>query len=150
MNRRQIGDALDHLSQDVRRLVLSLISQYRRFGLSECVRQAVDTPTRTRAQIAAWMADYDARNGAGAAQTFLGQCLFESGSSRVLSDINDELAALEAQAMVMVDNVENQGWTLDDVAAAIEEQVQMEAEEQFVFSKLPIPDGYVTVWGDPY
>lgn len=149
MSQADIGRALDTLADDVKRHVIDLVGQYRDADTVGTLKQAIDTPHRARAQIAAWIAGYDARNGAATATTFLNDCLAAAGSAKTLPDVNAELAALEAQAQTLVDNV-NGGWTWEQAADAIEAQLAPDPEDVFDYSRLEIPDGYITVWGDPY
>lgn len=150
MRKEAIGKAFDSLPQDVRKYVRRLISQYRENGYEELVRQAVDTPARARAQVQGWIDSYDARNGPGAAVTYLGEALALAGSTESSASIDARIASIEAQAATMVDNVNNNGWTLAQVATAIEGAIQPEPEEIFDYRVLPVPSDYVTVWGDPW
>lgn len=144
MNNRQIGEALDSLTDDVKRHARELVSQYRAQGGVGTIRQAADTPHRARAQVQAWMSGY----GAGAA-AFLNQCLTAAGSTKTLAQIDAALAALETQAATLVTNVA-QGWTWDQVADAIELAIPAPSTPQFSYASLPIPQGYVTIWGSPW
>lgn len=150
MNQRQIGEALDELTQHVIEHVRDLTRQYRVHKLPGLLKQAVDTPHRARAQVAAWIATYNASNGAGQAQAFLSACLVAAGSTRTLAQIDAALAALESQAQVLVGRVRNDGWTWDQIASAIEAQFTPPASERFTYADLPIPAGYTTIWGDPW
>lgn len=150
MNKREIGEALDNLAVDVRRHVLSLTAQYRASALSSTLKQAVDTPHRARAQISAWIVEYNSRNGAGTAQTFLASCLAAVGSTKTLATIDASLTALESQAQTLVNHVTNDAWTWAQVASAIEAQIAPPTIESLSYDSLPIPAGYVTVWGDPW
>ena len=105
------------------------------------IKRAVDMPNRARARINEWISVYDAENGIGTGQIFLGECLTLAGSV-TLGEINAELTALEAQAQTVVDNVAG-GWTWDQVASAIENQ-EWEAKDW----AFPLPQGYVDVWGE--
>jgi hypothetical protein len=150
MRNAEIGAAIDELGDDVKRRAVALVGQYRRRGSVATLKQAVDTPHRARAQLTAWIADYNSRNGAGSAQTFLAQCLTAAGSTKTLGQVNAELAALEAQAQNVVDRVATDGWTWEQVASAIEAQIAPDPAEAFDYTRLPIPAGYVTVWNEPW
>ncbi len=150
MRNQDIGAALDDLTNDVVSQTLSLVWQYRVSKNPGVLKQAVDTPHRARAQIAAWIADYNSRNGAGTAQTFLAACLTAAGSSKTLQQIDTALAALESQCLVLVNHVKNDGWTWAQVATAIETGIAKPVYESLSYAALPIPAGYVTVWGDPW
>jgi hypothetical protein len=150
MNKLEIGLAVDSLPNDVRRNAANLVRQYRRRGLVELLRQAVDTPSRARAQFAAWISEYNARNGAGTAQTFLAECLVAAASPTTLAQINSDLAAIEMAAQAIVTRVTNDGWTWEQVAVAAEAAFASAIIESFDYSRLPIPAGYRTVWGDPW
>ena len=149
MNRREIGEALDRLEADVRDHVRDLTEQYRRFGVPMLLKQAVDTPHRARMQVTAWIVEYNSRNGAGSAQTFLTECLTAAGSTKTVASIDAALAALENGAQTLVTNV-GSGWTWDQVASAIEASINPAPSESFSYADLPIPAGYLTVWGEPY
>ncbi|MEO8466229.1 MAG: hypothetical protein ABI640_12870 [Gammaproteobacteria bacterium] len=149
MTKTQIGNALDSLTTDVIATVIDLVRQYRAFGLVGALKQGVDTPHRARIQVTAWMADYNARNGSGAA-AFLASCLTAAGSTKTLSTIDAALATVESQCLVLVNHVKNDAWTFDQVAAAIEAQVPKPVVELLSFGQLPIPANYTTVWGEPW
>ena len=154
MRKADIGNAIDSLGNDVRAHVRDLVSQYRKFSdqsfAPTLMKQALDTPHRAQAQIAAWIADYETRNGAGTAAAFLSSCLTAAGSAKTLAQVNADLAALVSQAATLVSNVQTKGWLWDRVATAIETQVNPTAEERFSYAELPIPDGYTTVFGEPW
>lgn len=148
MKQKEIGLALDRLSEDVKEHSVDLVHQYRASGLIGVLKQAVDTPKRARAQIQNWMQEYDSKNGSGSAQSFLSACLTAANSTKTLTNVNSELAALETQAQTIVNNIQNNGWTWDQAATAIENSIGN--EETFTYSELPIPEGYITIWGEPY
>jgi hypothetical protein len=150
MNRREIGAALDVLTDDVVLRVRELTRQYRDFGLPGVLKQAVDTPHRARAQITAWAVGYNQRNGANTAVPFLDACLTAAGSTKTVAQIDAALATLESQAQVLVSRVNNSGWTWEQVASAIEAAFAPPPSEQFTYADLPIPAGYTTVWGDAW
>jgi hypothetical protein len=91
---------------------------------------AVSTTRRARSRVDRWIADYDAINGAGSAVTYLQECLALSGLV-TLAELNAEMASLEAQAQTLIDN-NTAGWTLDQIATAIEANIEWEAK-QWVF-----------------
>lgn len=102
----------------------------------EHLTRAVNMPNRARARIDKWIADYDAVNGAGSGQAFIGECLALAGSV-TLGEINSELTTLENQANTLIAN--NQaGGTLDEMAAAIEGALDWEAQQW----QFPIPATY--------
>lgn len=160
MTRAEIGAALDSLAEDVRQQMLSLTKQYREMVFTPIsaqvhrialIKQAVDTPRRAKAQITNWISQYNARHGAGSAQTFLQACLTEYGSSKTLASITAEITTGETFAQGLVNSVNNSGWTFDQVASAIEAQIAPPvADEPFTYQILPIPEGYVTAWGEPW
>jgi hypothetical protein len=114
------------------------------------MKQALDTPHRARAQVAAWISGYNSRNGAGSAQAFIALCLQAAGSTATLQSIDAALATLEAQALVLVNRVRNDSWTWARVATAIDAQVAPDPDEPFDYTRLPIPDGYRTVFDEPW
>lgn len=150
MRKTDIGAALDDLTSDVIRLTLDLVRQYRISGNAGVLKQAVDTPHRARAQIAAWISSYNAANGANSAQTFLASCLAAVGSASTLSQIDSALSALESQALALVNHVKSDGWTWNQVASAIESAISAPSAVQFTYASLPIPAGYTTVWSEPW
>lgn len=150
MNKQEIGAALDSLASDVAVTMFDLARQYREFGHDGVLKQGVDTPHRARAQIVAWIQTYNAANGAGTAQTFLASCLTAAGSSKTLATIDSALAALEAQCLVLVNHVNNDAWTWDQVATAVEAAVAPPATVELSFARLPIPANYLTVWGESW
>jgi hypothetical protein len=156
MRQADIGRALDALADDIRALMLDLVRQSRMVDAPpmmravyeiDLIKQAVDTPYRARAQIAAWIASYNARHSGGA-QAFLNSCLAAAGSAKTIVDVSAELAEIEAQAQVLVARVNDDGWSWEQVAAALEAQAP--PEEELSFRSLPIPKDYVTVWGEPW
>lgn len=151
--KQAIGRALASLIDDVSEQTLSIVKQYRSAEermRPSLIKQAVDTPHRARAQIQAWMESHDAERSPGAAQTFLSECLVAAGSTMTLAQINAALSSVEAKAQTLIDHVVNDGWTWDQVAAAIEAAIGWEEVKEFTYMKLPIPDDYVTVWGEQY
>lgn len=98
--------------------------------------RAVNMPRRARARVNKWITEYDAINGAGTGQVFIGECLTLAGSV-TLGEINSELTNLESLAQTVIDNNAG-GWTLDQVAAAIENQLEWEAKD-WIF---PLPTAY--------
>jgi hypothetical protein len=151
MNKREVGEALDRLESDVRVNARDLVAQYRKFPANFGVlKQAVDTPRRARAQISAWISAYNAANGAGTAQTFLASCLTVAGSTKTLASIDTALASLESQAQALVNHRNNDGWTWDQIAAAVESGVSLPTDADLSYDRLPIPAGYTTVWGEPW
>lgn len=153
MRKRDIGQALDDLEQDIIEFVLRLVAQYRDQAgepwRNQLMKQALDIPHLVKAQIQHWQSTYDATHGAGAAVTFLTECLAAAGSTKTLGQINAEVAALESQAQTVVNNV-NGGWTFDQAADAVEAAISLDSNAEFHLRRLPIPPGYITVWGDPW
>lgn len=149
MKRAEIGAALDSLDADVRVAAIDLVRQYRVYGLVSVLKQAVDTPHRVRAMLAAWIARYEAVHGAGSAPAFLTACLAASGSARSVAQINASLAALETAAQVLVAQ-HAAGATWDAIATAAETALQPAApeSEDFSYRSLPLPAGYTTVFGE--
>lgn len=149
----QIGYALDQLVNDVKDHILEAIAQAKAFDdpqKTALMKQALTLPNLARAQVTAWMAGYDAKNGANAARTFLAACLTAAGSTATLASIDTALAALEAQALVLVNHRKNDGWTWDQIIAAVEAAVAAAPVVQFTYDRLPIPAGYQTVWGESW
>lgn len=150
-NKIDLGRALLDLEFDVKCDIARLTADYRRVGDISVLKQSVDTPHRARAQVAAWIAGYNSKNGAGAGQSLLAEALAAAGSSKTLDDIDTALSALESQAAVLIAHVENDGWTWDQVAAAVESALPAPpADVEFSFRQLPIPPGYTTAWGEPW
>ncbi len=159
LTRREIGDALLELRDEIVREALGLVEEYRmphedipiivREQIRiDIIRKAVDTPSRARACLDEWRARYDARNGTGAATTFLASCLSATGASKTLPDINAEISTLESQALVLVDRVNVDGWPWDQVADEIEAQFSVEEQrEEFSYQRLPLPKTRTDVWG---
>lgn len=154
MRKADIGNALDSLSDDVRAHMRNLVAQFRAYSKEHfapaVLKAAIDTPKRAQAQVQGWMATYDAKNGAGSAQTLLVSCLSAAGASKTLAQVNTDLAALIAQAQTLVAHVQNDGWTWEQVADAIDAQFVPTAAPDFVYSQLPVPSNYVTVWGEQW
>jgi hypothetical protein len=154
MRKADIGAAIDSLGSDVRALVLDLVRQYRaNAGAPYAIavlKQAVDTPHRVQQQVAAWMAAYETRAGAGTAQPYLASCLTAAGSSKTLGAVNADINTLAMQAQALVNHVKNDGWTWDQVASAVEAQFAAPWEPELDYRKLPIPENYRTVWDEPW
>lgn len=153
MKKRDIGIALDNLTEDVKTQTLWLVQSYRdsagAFNQTDLIKQAVDSPARARAQVQQWIVAYNAKNGAGTAQVFLAECLTAAGSVKTVQSIDAELSGLQAQAQTVVNNVAG-GWTWDQAATAIENAIVVQTDEDFSYLQLPVPDGYITVWGEPW
>lgn len=150
----EIGAAAANLIEDMRTNVLSLVGQYRDPIAPELaeplIRQAVDTPHRARARLQNWLAQYDAQHGAGAGVALIDECLIAAGSSETVASLNAALTAAEAQAATLVDNVNNQGWTWDQVADWFDANLYDAVDVDLTYRTLPLPAGYVDVWGDPW
>jgi len=102
----------------------------------EQITRAVNMPRRARERINEWIRVYDLANGSGAGQTFIAECLALAGSV-TLGEIDGDLTTLENQtANLIANNVA--GSTLDEMATAIENAIDNEANE-WVF---PLPNGY--------
>lgn len=145
--KRKIGNELvDWIYLGIRTGARRSTEEYRRLLLENrldeakaSLTRAVNMPRRARARITTWIAGYDAINGAGSAQTFLASCLSIAGTV-TLSEIDAELTMLENQAQILINNNQS-GWTLDQVATAIENQLEWEAKD-WVF---PLPVDYVDI-----
>ena len=70
------------------------------------LKSAIDMPAHLRARINAWIAQYDAANGAGSAQTLMAECLalFNEGktTAATLAQFNSRLTAMENYATGLV------------------------------------------------
>jgi len=153
----EVGAALERVPQDVKKEALGLVSQYRNADIpaeldDDLMIQALDSPQRAKARFEFWIANYDAANGGGAAVVLLNSCLTAAGSVETVASLNAQLTALEAQAQVLVDHRNNDAWTWDQVADAIEAGLTDSAGVDFGYNyrDLPLPPGYVTVFGTPY
>lgn len=140
IRKRKIGEQLtDWVVLGIRTGARQLVEQYRTTKptnpilAKQYLEAAISKPRRARARINDWIADYDSKNGAGTAVTFLGECLALRGIA-TLAEINAELTLLEAQAQTLINNNAG-GWTLDQVAAAIENNMEWEAK-QWTFPNL--------------
>jgi len=153
MTKAQIGVALSSIRADILDEVEYLVRQYRRVdepNPDDMIIQAVDTPARAKARLVEWITEYNSRNDAGTGQIFLNECLVAAGSLETVASLNAQITVLETQAQTMVDNVNNSAWTFDQVADWLEANLPQEASEVLSYKSLPIPEGYVTVWGEPY
>jgi len=149
----EIGQGLDKMEINVIQDILRYVLEYRvpgRGDPEEELKMAVDTPTRVKFCVQKWITRYDAKHGAGSATTFMNECLTLAGSSETAATINAALTALETSLLPMVDNVNNQGWTWDQVADWIEANITLGNLENFSYKKLVVPSSYTTVWGDPW
>lgn len=113
----------------------------------QTLKRAVDMPHRARIRITEWITTYNAANGAGTGQTFIGQCLALSGGV-TLAEINAEVTTMENFCATLVAAAPapygNGSMTWDQIAASIEANVPHEAND-WVF---PLPAGYLDVWGE--
>lgn len=99
------------------------------------IKRAVDLPHRARARITQAVTTYG--------QPAIVECI-TAYDGVTLAEINAELTTLETYAQGLVDHVNNDGWTWDQVATDIEDKVANESAE-WVF---PLPAGYTDVWGE--
>lgn len=150
----EIGKALLYLPYQLKGTMLFTVSEYRvadaRFKV-DAIKSAVNAPHLAQAKIQNWVNGYNSRNGPGTAGPYLDSCLTAYGSTTTASDINTEVAALVSQMQGIVDNVNNLGWTWDQVADYIDANIVAtppEQQETFSYSQLVTPDGYISVWGD--
>ena len=146
VKKRKIGEQLvDWIYLGVRTGARRLTEVYRNELASNPVlakaslSAAVNKPRRARDRINEWIATYDAANGAGAAVIFLDECLTLFGVV-TLAEINVELTDLESQAQTLFDN-NTGGLTLDQIATAIENNMEWEAKD-WVF---PNSAGYADI-----
>jgi len=155
--KRLIGDSLLDLPDSVKTQVRNLVAQYRANppgseAAIDLIKQAIDTPQRIRAGIDNRVADYNVKYGVGAAQTFLSECLVLCQVGMIdpvsLADIIAQLQTLQDQAQTLVAQ-RNAGATWDDLAAMIESQIQLDPGFD-ILSRIDVPPGYTTVWGEPY
>lgn len=107
------------------------------------IKRAVDMPHRARTRVNYFIQRYDAANGAGSAQALIVESLSLAGTV-TLQEINSELTSLENYAQGLVDHVNNDGWSWDQVSADIQANVENEAW-QWTFE---IPPDYIDVWGE--
>lgn len=149
MKKAEIGSALDGLAEDVKSQVLHSVADYRDHPTrTEIIRGSVDVPHRAQQQIQLWVDNYNAKNGVGTAAPFLDSCLAAAGSIKTVASVNAEIAALVSQAQSLVNEVNNNGWTWEQVADWLETNVSVEEEEDFTWERLPIPNPYTDIWGD--
>lgn len=150
-----IGKALENIRADVIAEAIELVFCYRNHDhltqeqRESLVRFAVDTPTRAKARVQNWIAEYDASNGAGSGAAFLNECLSQAGSSETVSSLNAQITALESQALAIRDDILADVLTYEDAADSIEAAYER-VNVDFTYRRLAVPDGYTTVWGDPW
>lgn len=131
--KRRIGrELVDWIYLGIRTGARRLVEEYRANVATNpahakaLLSAAVNKPRRARDRINNWIANYDAVNGAGAGQIYLGECLTLAGVV-TLAQINTELTNLETQAQTLITNNQS-GWTLEQVAAYIEANLEWEAK----------------------
>jgi len=105
----------------------------------EQITRAVNMPRRARERINETIRLYELKNGANTANPFLISCLALAGSV-TLGEINSDLTTLENQTANLIAN-NAAGGTLDEMATAIENALDNEANEW----QFPFPDGYTDV-----
>jgi len=103
------------------------------------ITRAVNMPRRARERITEWIRVYDLENGAGAGQTFIGECLTLAGSV-TLANINGDLTTLENQADNLI-ATNTSGGTLDAMATSLENAL----EDESLIWRFPFPDGYADI-----
>lgn len=142
--KRRIGrELVDWVMLGIQTGAIRSVAEYRALAVPDPVKakaqltRAVNMPRRARARIDNWIEDYDAANGAGAGQTFLVECLALAGSV-TLGQLNSEVTRLETLAQTVIDNNNAGSLTLDQVATAIENNLQNEAQEW----AFPLPAAY--------
>ena len=99
------------------------------------IKHAVNIPHQAMARISKAVDDFGA--------PLLNECLALAGDV-TLGEINTDLTAILAQTQTIVDHVNNDGWTWDQVATAIESGISHEAKD-WVFL---IPEDYIDIWGE--
>lgn len=111
------------------------------------LKRAVDLPHRARTRVETRIASYNAENGAGAAETYLQECLALFGAV-TLSDLNTELTALESYAATLVAAAPapygDGSMTWEQIASDIEANVRDESPD-WIF---PLPEQYTDIWGE--
>ena len=145
--KRRIGrELVDWIYLGIRTGARRSVVEYRKEKLAgnqaialEHITRAVNTPRRARERVNEWIRVYNLENGAGAAQTFLAECLSLAGSV-TLPEINSELTTLENQAANLI--ATNQaGGTLDAMATSIEGALENESD----LWKFPFPASYTDI-----
>ena len=101
------------------------------------LERAVNMPRRARTRINEWITTWDGIHGTGEGVVFLADCLSLAGTITI-AEINAELTTLEAQAQTIIDHNLLDGWTLDQIATAIENALEWEAKD-WIF---PLPESY--------
>jgi len=132
--KRKIGiHLIDWIHLGIRTGARRSVEEYRRLAATDPVQaeghlaRACNMPMRARATINAIMARYGSANGAGTAVAYLGQCLALTGTSITVADLNVDLTAMENFCNGLIDDKIAGTKTLDEIAAAIEAQVEWEA-----------------------
>lgn len=138
--KRRIGQQLvDWIYLGIRTGARRSVADYRISGNLGDLTRAVNMPRRARARINKWIADYDAAHGSGTGLVYLKECLSLAGTV-TYDDLDAELTRLEDFAADLI--AQNKaGKTPDEIATAIETQVEWEAKD-WVF---PIPDDYTDI-----
>lgn len=157
ITKQQLGEALVRLTSDVETETLQLVEQYRERGDQSpaaiaLVKHALDTPHRARAQIQGWMQRADASRGAGTAAGWMQQALAAVGSARTFSQINADLAALEALMQPIADDLlSGNPPTWDTVADRIEAALAGSlVDEALDYRRLPIANDYRTILNERF
>lgn len=145
--KRRIGrELVDWIHLGIRTGARRSVATYRAEKLAgnntraiEEITRAVNMPRRARERLDEWIRVYDLANGAGAGQTFLGECLTLAGSV-TLGNINGDLTTLENAASNFI-SLNAGGETLDQLATRLENALENEANQW----KFPFPDGYADI-----
>ncbi len=110
-------------------------------GAEEQLKRAANIPLRARARINYARDRYEAINGVGTFNTFIGECLALAGSV-TLADLNADLTTLENYANNLIAEKQAGAMTLDQVADDIVANMEKESDD-WVF---PFPSGYTDQW----
>lgn len=160
-NKRAVGEFLvNWIQQGIRTGARRAVEDYRKqmaAGNSEAairsLKRAVDLPHRARVRIQTWIAQYNARHGAGAGQAFISESLAIFGAGQAdpvtLPELNADVSAMETYCSGLVSAAPapygSGSMTWEDIASDIEANVSWEVKE---FRTFPLPAGYLDVWGE--
>ena len=157
LTKRQIGQVLVDLVDDMRADVMRLVEDYRNAdnpNSEQVLRQAVGTPHRARASLVEKIAQVDAEYGAGSATTFINEALALVGSSETAASLNATLNTWVTQADAIIAQSPvpygDGTFTWEQIATWLEANVAPAVVHDFSYRDLPLPPGYIDAWGEPY
>jgi len=140
-----IDESLADVVVFVQEQIGSLLKQYRdRMAegnhrvATGMLKQAIDAPRKSRAALTLWIEQYDAENGAGAAEAALADnARMSRRTLMTMVEFDAALAEIDARTVPLADRIK----ALDEIAAELE-PIAVAVTKRVPFRTLPLPQDF--------